>query len=176
MNGVRKKELADLIGCHSETITNYQKEGMPYTGKGASLRFDTVECIKWVRENDKQKAVRNIQKPENSRTIEDSKFRKEEANALMAELEVAEKMKLVVSREQSLKELEAWTNPMLKKLQAIPSSWATYVVGIKSAADAIDVLTIRVNKLLEDLSNTEPEEYDLETAIEEVDVGDTEDV
>lgn len=157
---VKKSELADILGYSAATVTNYCKEGMPKvgTGVGAAARYSVAACHRWIVERAQQKAQTN--KPANARTLDDAKYRREEANAVLVELEVAQALKEVVSRTEAVAEVEAWSSAIVRKIQTIPSSWATFVVGIGSAADAIDILTIRANKLLDDLSTVEPDDYD----------------
>jgi phage terminase Nu1 subunit (DNA packaging protein) len=176
LNAVTKTELADALGYSLPTITNYVKQGMKAigTGRGASARYDIAECHKWIVENAiKRTQKQSVNEPTRS-TIEDAKLRREEANAQLAEIEVAQALGQLVSRDDATRELKAWMAPLQKKLIAIPSSWATFMVGHQSTVSAIAALKDRVNKLLDDLSTTEPDDYEEEELVEDEEVEDNE--
>ena len=47
---VTKKELAEILKVHINTIDRYMKLGMPVIKKSGAVRFELDEVMKWLKE------------------------------------------------------------------------------------------------------------------------------
>lgn len=45
-----KKELAEELKVHINTISNFMKQGMPYLKSGFVVRFEKDKVIKWLEQ------------------------------------------------------------------------------------------------------------------------------
>lgn len=44
-----KKELAEFLKVHVNTIDNFVRQGMPHYRFGKSVRFDQTEVLEWFK-------------------------------------------------------------------------------------------------------------------------------
>ena len=84
---VNKSELADIVGRSQQQITTWQRNGLPYRKgtNGGSNQYDTAEVIEWL-------TTRNIGDGKN----ETPKERKDRLDGDMRELDIAEKLGVLV--------------------------------------------------------------------------------
>lgn len=84
---VNKSELADIVGRTQQQITTWQRNGLPHRkgGNGQANEYDTAEVIEWL-------TTRNIGDGRN----ETAKERKDRLDGDMRELDIAEKLDILV--------------------------------------------------------------------------------
>lgn len=49
---IKTKELCDWLRVSNTTVMRWRNEGVPYIGKGRSLRYKRSEVEKWMQEQD----------------------------------------------------------------------------------------------------------------------------
>ncbi|MCF2909977.1 terminase small subunit [Pseudoalteromonas sp. DL2-H2.2] len=101
MSEVNQAELAELFDVTPKTIREWREQGMPDRGKkGRSVIYDTGECFHWRIEFEaartKERFGVNEEASEKMNLLE-AKTRKESANALLAELELAKALSQVAN-------------------------------------------------------------------------------
>lgn len=108
---IRASELARMFGVTSATISNWRKVGMPVHRKenDRDYMFDSAACFHWRINHEYKLAGEIFQKELNSKTeavveeiegemsFTEAKTRREVANALMAELELAKALEQVAN-------------------------------------------------------------------------------
>lgn len=109
---VNRIELAELMGVHPDTVSDYVRQGMPVIDRGGHGKegvYPPALAMKWVREkfpvNPKDLAV----------------ARNSEANAKLAELRLKERMLELVPRDQIEREGNALLAALAAEIRMLPS-------------------------------------------------------
>lgn len=55
---IKTTELCQWLKISSSTAMRWRNEGMPYIGKGRSLRYRKTEVQKWLEEQEEQKDMK----------------------------------------------------------------------------------------------------------------------
>lgn len=97
-------QLAELLGVHQDTVTEYAREGMPVLRRGGAGKegaYDAVDCLSWWRERQGKNAK------------EAAQTRLYENNADLAEIKIAKEEGALLSREDVVSEgqsvIKGWT-------------------------------------------------------------------
>lgn len=150
---VSRHQLAGILGCHPDRISEYSHAGMPVLHQGGAggdvqsrrNRYDAIACAQWVRRH----------RP-GSLDAQTEKARRDHAQAELHELKLAERRNQLVSARDvelrwSARVVEARTH-----LLALPSRLKGRRPDL-SAADlaAIDTL---IREALEELADSKPKE------------------
>jgi hypothetical protein len=109
---VNRLELAELMGVHQDTISDYVRQGMPVIDRGGHGKegvYDPAASLKWHR----------LKYPPNPKDL--AMARQMEANAKMAELKLKERMLELVPREQIVREGQALVKAFAANVRALPS-------------------------------------------------------
>ncbi len=108
---VNRIQLAELIGVHPDTISDYSRQGMPTVsrgGLGQESVYDAVECLAWWRGRQGQ------DKKEAAQT------RAYDAQAKLNEQRLLERRLELVSRETVLLTGQHYTKAWTAKVRALP--------------------------------------------------------
>jgi hypothetical protein len=108
---VTRPQLAELMGVHPDTVTDYARTGMPVVtrgGRGKESSYDAVACLDWWRSQQGKNAT------------EAAKTRALEASAQLNELKLATQQGELVSRQQIIVEGQAYTKAWSTKVRALP--------------------------------------------------------
>lgn len=109
---VNRVELAELIGVHPETITNYARQGMPChaVGKrGQESTYDSVACLKWWRQEHGKLSAKEI-----------AQTRAYEATAKLNELKLALQRADLLPRDQVISEGQAFVKGWTSQVRSLP--------------------------------------------------------
>lgn len=168
---VNKTELARILGISTKTVSRYQTEGLPFTGKGQSARFDVTACVQWYAQKQAQIAMSQVDIGKVSLSEEEVKVRKLLAEAQMKELELAQMRGELVLVEDAEKEITRHLTQLRGKVTAIPGVWGAKVLGLKDIHEAVDILSDLVDRLMHELANDEEgdglDEEDSEADVDE---------
>lgn len=112
---VNKKTIAEIFGVTERTVTDWEQAGLPIEsrpGRGISNEYDSVKCIDW--------RCRRIMSGERQLTARE---RKDEAQARLYELELAQKSEQFVSNEDIAWVLETLITTARDHLLSAPRKW-----------------------------------------------------
>lgn len=118
---VDRLQLADLMGVHPDTVTDFTRKGMPVVsagGHGVRSEYDAVVCLAWWRRGQGKNAKENAQ-----------------TRALEASAKINE-MKLKVARGELVSRRD-----VIRANQAIVKGWATQVMLIPRRAIQTGIVT-----------------------------------
>jgi hypothetical protein len=90
-NIVGRQELAQLMGVHPDTVTDYARSDMPVItrgGRGKESEYNAIECLAWQR----QQMGRNA--------LENAKTKATELQAQLSEIKIAQQRGELVSRSE----------------------------------------------------------------------------
>jgi len=107
---VSRQQLAELLGQHPDTITDYAREGMPVKTRGGAGKlgeYDAVECMAWWRE----RIGKNAKEIAQTRALN--------ASAELNELKRAQQLGTLVDREE-----------VIRTGQMYVAAWKAVVIGL----------------------------------------------
>lgn len=146
---VNKRQLADVMGCTEETLSQWEKQGMPVQLKRkgcAGNQYETAAIIGWRDARNQSDAPPTDYETERTRKV------KLEADILALEKAQLEGRLIPADKAES-----AWislVSAFRAKMLAIPSKCAPLVVGI-SYLDAESLLSDAIHNALSDLATGE---------------------
>lgn len=108
---VTRVQLAQLLGVHQDTVTDYARQGMPVIaagGRGKESVYDAVECLDWWRERQGKNAK------------EAAQTRLYSENADIAALKRSTMAKELFPREQLVREGQAFVRAWMAMVRRIP--------------------------------------------------------
>ena len=108
---VNRLQLAELIGVHPDTVTDYTRGGMPTVtrgGAGKESAYDAVDCLSWWRAQQGQNAK------------EAAQTRAYEATAKLNEQRLLERRAELVTRDAVMLAGQAFTKAIAAKVRATP--------------------------------------------------------
>lgn len=134
---VNRQQLAELMGVHPDTVTDYARGGMPVIARGGAGRegvYDAVACLDWWRSQQGKNAK------------EAAQTRAYEATAALNEQRLQERRKELVARDQVVLAGQGYTKAWTAKVRALPRRFieAGVITRDQEAAAATvcrDVLT-----------------------------------
>jgi phage terminase Nu1 subunit (DNA packaging protein) len=160
MTIVNKASLAEIIGYSEETLTTWQKAGLPMvyqSGRGASNQYDTEQVIAWMIARELAKVQVESQKDRLSRLQGDK-----------VELEIAEKRGQLIPVDQIEPAWAAMVASARSYLRSQPDRLA-HLLEVTDGVDAKrDLLMEAFDDALRKLSEYEPAESDAETGGAEI--------
>jgi phage terminase Nu1 subunit (DNA packaging protein) len=109
---MNRTRLAQLLGCHVDTVNVYLREGMPVAVPGAAGKesiYDAVECLEWWRS-----------KRATMSAAEAAKTRALEATARLNELKLAQQTSGLVPRDEVVREGQAYTKALASQVRSLP--------------------------------------------------------
>lgn len=108
---IDRDQLAELLGVHPDSISDFTREGMPVEtrgGRGAKSVYDAVRCLAWWRRNKTELSAKDA-----------AQARALAATAEVNELRAAEKKGELISREEVVREGQAYTKAWATKVQGL---------------------------------------------------------
>lgn len=138
---VTRTQLAELLGVHPDTVTDFAKQGMPVIsrgGRGAESSYDAVECLAWWRERQGKNAK------------EAAQTRAYEASAKLNELKLAQQRGDLFPREQVIAEGQAFVKAWTSKVRALPRR--ARQAGVLPTAQEEAALAAICRELLDEIS------------------------
>lgn len=108
---MNRVQLAELLGVHPDTVTDYAREGMPVTragGRGRESAYDAVECLAWWRERQGKNAK------------EAAQTKLYENNAVLAALKIAREEGSLLPRADVVRQGQAVQKGLAAQVRALP--------------------------------------------------------
>ena len=150
---VTQTELSEFLGVSTRTIMEWRDLGMPSTGAGKALRYDTAEAARWKTNFELEDLREQLTKDvdPNKMGIIEAKTRYEVAKALTAELHLAKEREQLVPTEYLMEKF----GDALVEVRAKLVSMSSRLSGDLSHQEENEVgkiLDIEVQDMLEVLS------------------------
>lgn len=136
-----------LLGISDSEMSNLLQQGLPAIDRGrpgVSGTYDPIAVQEWY-ESHKGKKVKTAD-------MQESRARKEAAQARMAELELEELEGKVVRIEEVAAQVETEYIRVRSKLLSLPTKASGLVLGMSTQADIQDVLDTLVREVLDELA------------------------
>jgi phage terminase Nu1 subunit (DNA packaging protein) len=148
-------EVAAFFGVDRRTVSNWLNESpaIPSWKDGKVRKFDSVAVTEW--RDARVGETRRIDS-----TLDEARIRKLTAEAALAELELAERERLVVSIDEMERLLSAPLYRLRAQLLVLPSKWAPALVGCRTIADAQTRLEAAVSEAMLTLAETGDDDGD----------------
>lgn len=145
---VDRIQLADLLGVHPDTVSDYSRSGMPVItrgGAGKRSAYDAVECLAWWRERQGKNAK------------EAAQTRAYLAQANLNELKLAQQKGELLPRDEVIAAGQTYTKAWVAKIRALPRQMVQAGIVAKDREQRIAAL---LHHLLSEISRwkTVPEE------------------
>jgi hypothetical protein len=153
---VNREKLADLLGCSLRTIDEYSRQGMPGSAPGrpgGQWKFDTATAIEWLRQRERQSALGEVAKIDES----EAKRRKLAAEAAMAELDLAKAEGQAVSIQDFAKAWSGMIGSARAKLLGLGSKLGPGLAITEEPAECSSAVDSGIGEALQELSELEPE-------------------
>jgi len=146
--------LAEILGISPPAIDKWRKAGFPPLGDAGEFPVDDV--IRWLR--DKWVEQRESKLPDDvSKRMEAAEVRKKEADAILAEMKIAEACGRLCDRDQLVRGFREHITTCAKMLQDMDKKMARYVPE-KYRAEFIGNASKDLCELMTTLSNSRKEE------------------
>jgi len=151
---VTMAELSRITGTNITSLKKYCREGAPHEVQpNGSYLIDTAEFIHWKmqQEVDKAKGIDSTSRI----SIEDARRRREVAQALQAEIELNEKMGLLMPIKEQIEIFAASLSDVRAQLVSMPNR----IAGSLEFQDQKEIRTIldtEINQMLTQFSEYEP--------------------
>lgn len=146
-----KRELANILGVTEETLTQWQKQGMPIVkagkGRGGSV-YDTVAVLAWKSARD--------QSDQPITDFETERTRKVKLEADKLALEVAEKRGDLIPAEQVESAVADMVAAFRARILSIPSKLAGPIAATIDTRETEALLTDAIHEALHELSDYAP--------------------
>ncbi|MFM2092861.1 MAG: Enterobacter phage Arya [Planctomycetota bacterium] len=149
---VNRADLATFLGVSPPTVDAWIRRGMPFRkrgDKGRAWEFDTAEVVDWLRE---EEARRHIGEQAETMTLDQAKQRREVANAQLAELELAERLRTVIKVDDVAATVREEYQVVRQLLLSIPGRLAQELAAEADAAAVERALRDAIAEALEELS------------------------
>lgn len=145
---VTREELLNHLLINPDTLTQYQKDGLPIHKKGAGrsrAQYILEDVINWLDANGKKYGA-------TKESLQEAKTRRECALASLAELELQEAEGKLVRIDEITREYEKQLINLKQKLLAIPTKTAGLVVGNSDINHVKSIIEDEIRTCLEEIS------------------------
>jgi len=145
---VNRAELAAIFGVTTQTVDAWVRKGLACTKDGGKVAFNTADVIEW-REGQAVDRVSSGITP--SANIEEARLRKINGEAVLVEMEIAEKRAELVPIEDTVSVVgEAFVAARAKWL-AVPSKYGPIMAPAMTEAESRALLDRAVREVLDEL-------------------------
>ena len=149
---VNRTELAEILGVNLSTIDAKIRRGLPYvqkaTGRGKGWIFDTAQVFEWER----ARAVESVIGESAAIGKEEADKRKAIAQAALAEYEVAERRRELISIDAAAAIVRREYSAVRARLLSMPAKLGPELVLTTDAHEARAVLEAELREVLGELS------------------------
>jgi terminase small subunit / prophage DNA-packing protein len=156
---VNKSELAEIIGKSEQTLTTYQKNGMPIKhsgGRGSENIYDTSEVIAWLVRRELEKVVVGDDGEAIVYEVEKARLTKAQANHEELKVEV---LKGELIRAEVVERVQGgMVSAFRARCLSLPVKASPQLVGLDESAIE-SALADYVYEALEELSDFDPGAY-----------------
>jgi terminase small subunit / prophage DNA-packing protein len=149
---VNRADLASVLGVSPPTVDAYLRRGMPFRkrgDKGKAWEFDTADVVDWLRD---EEARRHMGEQAATMTLDDAKKRREVANAQLAELELAEKLRTVIKVDDVAATVREEYQVVRQLMLSIPGRLAQELAAEADASVVERMLKDAIAEALEELT------------------------
>lgn len=158
---VNKKELSEILGKTQQTLTTWQKNGLPIFAEGSngmSHQYKTEDVIQWLISREISKLTIDSEGRVHDYEAERARLTHHQANKTALEEQVL-KGELLRAEEVA----QVWgdmVSAFRAKMLSLPTKSAAQLVSQPDLAVIEDVLRNQVYEALKELSDYDPEQFD----------------
>lgn len=160
---VNKRKLSDIVGKSQQTITTWQKNGLPICADGISGTanlYETTEVISWMIQREIHRRITDHGGDETDwYDFEKERARLTHHQANIAALDEQVKETELISAETVNKAWCDLTTAFSAKVRSIPTKAAHNFIRLTDINQIQDCLKVYLNEALTELSNYDPEQY-----------------
>lgn len=160
---VNKRELSDIIGKSQQTITTWQKNGMPISADGISGTanlYDTSDVIDWmIQQEIKRRITNHGGNDDDWYDFEKERARLTHHQANIAALDEQVKETELISAETVSRAWCDLSTAFSSKILSIPTKAAHSFISLTDINQIQDCLKVYLNEALSELSDYDPEQY-----------------
>lgn len=160
MSRVNKSELAEILGKTPQTLTTWQKNGMPIFAEGRNgqaNQYDTAQVIEWLIAREIGKLSIDQEGRVHDYELERARLTHHQANKTQLEEEVLRGS--LIPEEIVLQVQGDMVSSFRAKMLAIPTKAAHAVIGLEDMSEAQDVLKQFIYEALKELADYDPAQY-----------------
>jgi phage terminase Nu1 subunit (DNA packaging protein) len=145
---VGRTELAEIFGVSLTTVDHWTRAGAPHDSSGSGPKFNTAEVVDWRVAQAVEKATEAAPADQ---TLDEARRRKTQAEAELAEIELAEKRGQVVQIGEAAKLVAEEYTAVRSRLLAIPNKLAPQIAVESDRAACHALLSGVINEALNEL-------------------------
>lgn len=164
---VTKAELAEIVGKSERTLTTWQKNGMPIRvdgNRGSSNLYSTAAVIEWmIQQEIKRKIAEHGGGDAEFFDYEAERARLTFHQANKADLEEQVLRGKLIPSETVERVWSDMVASFRSRVLAVPTKAAHQFLALDDLNAAQDLLKEHLHEALRELSDYEPDQYDLET-------------
>ena len=163
---VNKRELAEIVGKSQQTLTTWQKNGMPISADGANGTanlYDTAEVIQWMIQREIERRITDHGGSEAEfydYEMERARLTHHQANIAALDEQVKEGRLIPAEVVQG-----AWDDfvaAFRAKTLSIPTKAAHHFITLSDLNQIQDCLKEHLNEALAELADYDPEHYGIQ--------------
>lgn len=165
---VNKAQLAEIVGKSQQTLTTWQKNGLPIKvdgNSGQSNQYETTDVIAWLIRREMSKLTVNDDGQVHDYDIERARLTHHQANKTELEAKVL-KGELIPA--ETVEHVQgAMVGSFRSKVLSIPTKSAGKVQNLSDLAEIEDVIRAEVYEALTELQEYDPYAYGIQLVQED---------
>lgn len=167
-------ELAELLGIHTSTVSDYRRRGMPHTkerntkfkhGKAELYMYNVRDVNEWFM----NRAVVEATGKEGLMSADEAKRRKLSAEAGLQEIELARRKGIVVDLEELERDLSGRFAEFRSSVRMIPARVSMQILGKTDELEIQRIILAELDKALIALMDNRFDEYGKEEELSGLD-------
>lgn len=131
------KQFADLVGIGTRQVDNLVVEGLPRVRRGRRWMYPASRCVQWYLKHKLEHAKKERGAGRGDQTARDRKLL---ADAKLAEFELAERERAMLTIADIEREISGILRRLRATLLASPQKFAPRIVGLRSIPEALVAL------------------------------------
>lgn len=163
---VTASRLQEILNVTSDRLHKLREVGMPHTGFKRATKYPLTLCIQWYIAYEVQRSLEKQKSPDTVLDKDEAMVRKMTAEALIKEVELEQIRGTLVNIEDAEKDLGKHLGIVRGGLLSFPARVSPYLVGLKTEADAREMITMKVHELMTQIA-TQAEEIESDVEVDD---------
>lgn len=151
-NLVTQAAIARLFGVTVRTVQRWTEMGMPREGDLRGASYDQTKCIAWKMERVREEVEQEMPPVD---SIEEARRRKAIADADLAEYDVGERRRELMTTDQYREALLAAYERVGQRLKTLEPRLSPELIGIKTLTQSRKIIRGAVRELMDELYASE---------------------